>query len=92
MPAPMKPRAQRIGAWLYGLSSAVLTIAGVYELFPKLRGTVLLLVLLVLWVIYGVAWRWLFFERQPELEKKIPLSSKELRKRKKEFFDSLEQR
>jgi len=34
--------------------------------------------------------RWVFFQRRAELNKKIPVSSKELRKRKKEFFDSLE--
>lgn len=36
-------------------------------------------------------WRWVFFERGPELDRKIPVSSKELRRRKKEFFDDLQQ-
>jgi hypothetical protein len=44
----------------------------------------------LLWILFSFVWRWVFFERSAELDKKIPVSSKELRKRKKEFFDSLE--
>jgi hypothetical protein len=34
-------------------------------------------------------WNWFLYERPAELRKKLPTSSKELRKREKEFFDSL---
>jgi hypothetical protein len=45
----------------------------------------------LLWFLFSFVWRWVFFERGPELDRKIPVSSKELRRRKKEFFDDLQQ-
>src|SRR5579863_4466475 len=34
-------------------------------------------------------WNWIFFERTAELDKKLPITSKELRRRTKEFYDNL---
>jgi hypothetical protein len=89
-----KPRVQRVGAWLYALASAVLTIGAFGGLYPDFRHRSLLIVFVffVLWILFSFVWRWVFFERGPELDKKIPISSKELRKRKKEFFDDLQRR
>ena len=84
-----KPRVQRVGAWLYALGSAVLTIVAFGGLYPDFRPRFLLIAFLVLWILFSFAWRWVFFERGPELDKKIPVSSKELRRRKKEYFDDL---
>jgi hypothetical protein len=85
-----KPRVQRVGAWLYALFSAALTIAAFGGLYPNFRPRSLLIVFLVLWILFSFVWRWVFFERGPELKNKIPVSSKELRKRKKEYFDDLQ--
>jgi len=51
----------------------------------------LLIVFFLLWFLFSFVWRWVFFERGPELDRKIPVSSKELRRRNKEFFDDLQQ-
>ena len=87
-----KPRVQRVGVWLYALGSAVLTIVAFGGLYPDFQPRSLLIVFFVLSIIFSFVWRWVFFERGPELDRKIPVSSKELRRRKKEFFDDLQQR
>ena len=85
-----KPRVQRIGAWLYALAFAVLTIVAFGGLYPHFRARALLVAFFALWILFSFVWRWVFFERGPELDKKIPLSSKELRRRKKAYFDDLQ--
>jgi hypothetical protein len=90
MTRPGKPRVQRVGAWLYALGSAVLTIVAFEGLYPVFRPRSLLIVFFVLWVLFSFVWRWVFFERGPELDKKIPVSSKELRRRKRAYFDDLQ--
>jgi hypothetical protein len=86
-----KPRVQRVGAWLYALGSAVLTVVAIEPIYPAIRPRSLLIVFFLLWFLFSFVWRWVFFERGPELDRKIPVSSKELRRRKKEFFDDLQQ-
>jgi hypothetical protein len=44
---------------------------------------------IVLWMGFYVAGVWAFTERRAELDSKFPISSKELRRRKKEFYDWL---
>jgi hypothetical protein len=85
-----KLRVQRLGIWLYALASAVLIIVAFGGLYPDFRPRSLLLVFVVLFILFSWVWRWVFFERGPELKKKIPVSSKELRRKKKEFFDDLQ--
>jgi hypothetical protein len=87
-----KPRVQRAGAWLYALGSAALTVAAVESIYPAIRPRPLLVLFFLLWFLFSFVWRWVFFERGPELDRKIPVSSRELRRRKKEFFDDLQQR
>ena len=90
MTEPKRTRVQRIGIGLYALCAAVLvTIA-----MPKLPPSPYFRVILVLFsVVFFVAslfvWNWILFVRPTELNKKLPISSKELRRRKKEFYDSL---
>jgi len=86
-----KPRVQRVGVWLYALGSAVLTVVAIEPIYPAIRPRSLLIVFFLLWFLFSFVWRWVFFERGPELHRKIPVSSKELRQRKKEFFDDLQQ-
>jgi hypothetical protein len=48
-----------------------------------------LLLFVGLWIGFYFAGVWASTERRAELERKFPISSKELRRRKKEFFDWL---
>jgi hypothetical protein len=79
-----KSLVQRIGAWLYALASAVLALVAFH---PNVRPIFLFVIFVAMWLLFRIVWGWIFFQRRAEL---IPVSSKELRKRKKEFFDSLE--
>ena len=79
----------RISAWLYALVAAFLTTVAFGMLIPQVRFGLLVLLFIALWAVFVLAWHWLVFVRLEELDKKIPLSSNELRRRKKEFFDSL---
>jgi hypothetical protein len=36
-----------------------------------------------------VVWMWVFFEHPAKIAKKLPISGKELRRKKKQFFDNL---
>ena len=82
-----KPLVQRVATWLYALASAVLALVAFH---PNVRPIFLLVIFVAMWILFRIVWGWVFFQRRAELDKKIPVSSKELRKRKKEFFDSLE--
>jgi hypothetical protein len=87
MQGESKPLVQRVATWLYALASAVLALVAFH---PKVRPIFLLVIFVAMWVLFRIVWGWVFFQRRAELNKKILVSSKELRKRKKEFFDSLE--
>jgi hypothetical protein len=82
-------RVNRIAAWLYGLSSAALATLAIREFLPSLGIRPFALIFFGLWIVSVFAWRWIFFDRPRELDRKMPISSRELRKRKKEFFDRL---
>ena len=86
---PKRNRVQRVAVWLYALFAAVLTTLVIFQVKPQIHPFSLAVVFGILFFAFLCAWRWLFFERIAELDRKIPISSKELRKRKKEFFDSL---
>ena len=89
MAGAQKSRVNRFGVWLYALSSAAITTVVVEQFLPGLHAAPLLIILVSLCIVFSFVWRWVFFERPEELDKKIPISSKELRRQKKEFFDSL---
>ena len=79
--------AKRVAAWLCALAFAVLALVAFH---PNVRPIFLLVIFVAMWVLFRIVWGWVFFQRRAELDKKIPVSSKELRKRKKKFFDSLQ--
>jgi len=56
----------------------------------NVRPIFLVVIFVAMWIPFRIFWGWVFFQRRAELDKKIPVRSKEMRKRKKEFFDSLE--
>jgi hypothetical protein len=87
MQGESKPLVQRLGSWLYALASAVLALVAFH---PNVRPIFLLVIFVAMWLLFRIVWGWIFFQRRAELDKKIPVTSRELRKRQKEFFDSLE--
>jgi hypothetical protein len=59
------------------------------QLSPTFGFAVIFLIFVVLALAFYVLWIWVFFEHPTEIAKKLPISSKELRRKKKEFFDNL---
>ena len=50
---------------------------------------ILFLIFLGLAVAFYVLWMWIFFEHPAEIAEELPISSQELRRKRKRFFDSL---
>jgi hypothetical protein len=82
---------QNIGR-LYGVCLATvftsLIAAGTHELWREHTITALP-ILVLLWIGFYFTGRWVAVDRPAELNKKIPVSSKELRRRTKAFYDWL---
>jgi hypothetical protein len=87
MTDPKKPRVQRIAIFFYALSSAGLVTLSVVRLFSSL--TIPVLIFVGSFIASLFVWNWILFVRRTELNKKLPISSKELHSRTKEFYDSL---
>ena len=56
---------------------------------PTFGFAVVFLIFVVLTATLYVLWMWVFFEHPAEIAEKLPISSIELRKKKKNFFDTL---
>jgi hypothetical protein len=67
-----------------------LIAATVCRLLSGLPGPVIVLVYVSLWIGFYFTGIWMIVERPAELDKKFPLSSGELRKRKRAFYDWLD--
>jgi len=61
----------------------------VYGFFHGLRLGFLVLIFIALWVGFYLAGNWATVERPAELDRKFPTSSKDLRARRKAFYDWL---
>jgi hypothetical protein len=59
------------------------------QLSPALGFALFLLIFIVLAAAFYVPLKWIFFEHPAEISKKLPISSRELRKKKTQFFDNL---
>lgn len=59
------------------------------RLSPTFGFGVLVVIFVVLTFALYVVWMWIFFEHPAEIAKKLPISGKELRRKKKQFFDNL---
>jgi hypothetical protein len=59
------------------------------KLRPNLRPSAVFFIFVGAYVASYLVWNWTFFERPAELKKKMPISSKELQRRTKEFYDNL---
>ena len=77
------------GAALMGLAGATLVTAAVSGFLSDLGWKWVAAMFGVFWVSGSYAFLWAMGERADELAKKIPTSSRELQRRKKEFYDSL---
>jgi hypothetical protein len=84
-----RDRIRPFGLLMYAMASAVLTILAIWPLDIVVRLRSLLLTFTGLCIAYYFVWKWFFYERPAELEKKLPITSKELRRRKREFYDNL---
>jgi hypothetical protein len=90
MTGPKKSRVQRIGVVFYALCSAVLVAIAIPEVPSGSYFRVLLLLFSVVFFVASLyVWNWVFFIRPTELNKKLPIGSKELRRREKAFYDRL---
>ena len=77
------------GAALMGLAGATLVTAAVGGFLSDLGWKWVVAMFVVFWASGSYAFLWAMGERTDELAKKIPISSRELQRRKKEFYDSL---
>jgi hypothetical protein len=78
---------------LYGVCLATmyatLVTAIVYGLWRGLHVTLVFIVFVTLWIGFYFTGIWIAVDRPDELRKKNPISSKELSRRKREFYDWL---
>ena len=68
---------------------AVLITLIVWRLYPTLRPGSFFLIFVGSCVAFYFVWKWVFFDRRAELDEKVPIPAKELRKRRKQFFENL---
>jgi hypothetical protein len=87
--AQSAPKMVRIGAGIHSLLFAACGAVLVKKLYPSLRPGAVALIFAGACGTFYYALPWIFFTRPKELKKKIPITSQELRWRKKRFYDSL---
>jgi hypothetical protein len=68
---------------------ATLTTGIAYSLWRELHIALVLLIFIALWIGFYFTGIWIAVNRPDELKRKSPISSKELRRRKQEFYDWL---
>ncbi len=76
------------GALLATIYSGMITVA--VHLWFGLHLWSAFSIFIALWIGFYLTGMWVVAERSPELDKKILISSKELRRRKKEFYEWLD--
>jgi ATP/ADP translocase len=88
-PTPHKSVLFRVGVGITALAPATFLTILIDKLRPNLRPSAVFLIFVGAYVASYFVWGWIFFERAAELQKKIPISSKELQRRTKEFYKNL---
>jgi len=86
--------SKNVSARLYGVLLAtmyafVLTLIA-YGFWPRIPFVAALTLIIVLWIGIYFTGLWTILYRPKEFDKKIPISSKELRRRRKQFYDELD--
>ncbi len=79
----------RIGTAMQAILYAVLVTGIVWRFNPTLPYGALVLIFVGFCIALYFLWIWVFVERPAELAKKLPISSKELRRKRQEFYDNL---
>lgn len=93
MPERLEPykwqtRLRSILSIAMGGITAVVPVRAAWALYRNLSIAAMLVMYIASAVLLSFAWR-LYFDRPEELGKRIPISSKERRRMKKEFYDWL---
>jgi len=81
-----KKNSVRIGAASLATLGTVVIILGTERLWPGLNAVLAVFILAGLWIALYLAGAWTTID-QAELDKQFPPSDKELRRRRKAFFD-----
>jgi len=84
-----KDNIGRLSGVVLATTCATLVAVIAYGIWPELRAASLLLVWIGFWIAFYATGVWASIVRPAELAKKIPVSSKELRRRTKNFYDQL---
>jgi hypothetical protein len=79
----------RVGAAMQAMMYAAVVTLIVWRFNPTLHFGALFLIFAGFSVAFYFLWIWVFVERPAELAKKLPISGKELRRKRQEFYDSL---
>ena len=82
-------RIRPFGSGIYALASASLIMIATLPLYSALRPRTVLIIFSGLCIAFYFVWNWALYERPAELARKFPITSKELRRRKKELYDWL---
>jgi hypothetical protein len=81
------------GGRLYGIGLATVCAAFaarvVYALWHGSHVGLIVLISVAVWIAFYLIGVWVVVDRPAELSRKLPISSKELHRRKKEFYDWL---
>ena len=80
---------QRVGAWICALPSATMVTFVIRDFNPLLGAGAVFLIFSGAYFACYLVWYWILFVRPTELSKKLPISSDELRRQRKEFYDNL---
>ena len=84
-----KKSAGRLLGVCFVVTFGVLITAKIYGLWPGMHLALTVLIFIGLGVGFYLTGIWVVVDRPAELNKKFPISSKEHRRRKKEFYDWL---
>lgn len=79
----------RITSGLMGIAYAGFATLLIHQLWPSMEMIPGVLVFIALWVGFYKAGVWMFIDRPIELTKKFPITSDEVRRRRKAFYDWL---
>jgi hypothetical protein len=77
--------------WVWTLAPAVVVTFVISGFNPILRssGVARFIIFVASYAGCYLVWNWVFFLRPAELKKKLPTTGEELRRKRKEFYDSL---
>jgi hypothetical protein len=75
---------------LAGVAALIVWKLSIWRLISQTLGIVAFLVTFIVFtIVFYSLFEWLFWTRPDEIGKRVPTSSKELRRKTKQFFDSL---